>query len=101
MQAQLAAFEISVMMKNAVFGSSFLKDFYAGNELALWIESILKGVGAGLEGFAPFFVGIKTVYCSDMLGRDETVVEKRLGTKSLSFLIQDKLCTKPERQTNT
>ena len=101
MQAQHATFEISVMMKNAVFGSSFLKDFHAGNELPLFIEGVPKRIRTGLEGFAPFFVGIKTVYCSDMLGRDEAVVEKRLGTKGLSFLIQDKLCMKPERQANT
>ena len=79
------------MMKNTVFVSSLLQDFHAGNELAFWIESILEGVGAWLEGFAPFFVSIKTVYCSDMLGSDEAVVEKRLGAKGLPFLIQDKL----------
>ena len=101
MQAQLATFEICVMMKNAVFGSSFLKDFHTGNELPLFIEGVPKRIRDALEGFPPFFVVKTTVYSADMLGRHEAVVEKRLGAKGLSFLIQDKLCMKPERQANT
>ncbi len=79
------------MMKNTVSDSSFLQDFHAGNELAFLIESILEGVGAWLKSFTSFFVSIKTSYGLNMLSSDEAVVEKWLGAKGLSFLIQDKL----------
>jgi hypothetical protein len=92
MQAQLAIFEITVMMENAVFGRSLLKDFHAGNKLPFLIESVPKRIGAGFKSFRSFFVGIKTVNCPNVLGGNEAVIEERGSAKGLTFLIQDKLC---------
>ena len=89
------------MVKNAVFGGSFLHYFKAGNELARFIEAVAKNIGTRFKCFISFFVGIEALNCLDALTRNDIFVKKGQLAKGFTFLIQNELSTtmkRPKRQ---
>ena len=78
-------------MKNAVLGSACVEQFHACDQLTHSVKAVAEGIWAWFKSFIPFFVGIKTIDCLDVLRRNEFGIEKRNCAKGFAVLIQNKL----------